>query len=144
MKRTARILQTQLWAMVALSLCAVIVYESGLLMPGDLYGDPQFDFVCATAMELLTVCALPVAMRLFKFRRIRQSLVERKEAALLKWGTVRLQLLCVPLLVNTLLYYILGMNVAFGYMAIILLIGVAFVYPSRGRCEEETTEETEQ
>jgi hypothetical protein len=32
----------------------------------------------------------------------------------------------------------MSMNVAFGYMAIILLLVLPFVYPSKARCEEET------
>ena len=46
-------------------------------------------------------------------------------------------MLGVPLVANTDLYY-MSMNTAYGYMAIILLIVMPFVYPSKTRCEEET------
>jgi hypothetical protein len=69
--------------------------------------------------------------------------VEGKAIALRKWGVLRLSMLEVPLLANTLFYYIY-MNTTFGYMAIILLICLAFVYPSMNRClaDVENTEET--
>ena len=38
-------------------------------------------------------------------------------------------MITVPLLMNTLLYYIF-MNTAFGYMALILLICLPFIYPA--------------
>ena len=45
-------------------------------------------------------------------------------------------MLTVPMVVNTLLYY-LFMNVAFGYLAIILALCIFFVFPSMSRCEAE-------
>ena len=48
-----------------------------------------------------------------------------------------MSLLADPMLINTLLYYVF-MNVAFGYMAIIGLLSMVFVYPSKSRCEQET------
>ena len=59
---------------------------------------------------------------------------------MMKWGTIRLLILEVPMLVNTLLYYIY-MNTTFGYMAIILLLCLPFVFPSLNRCLAETSDE---
>ena len=42
---------------------------------------------------------------------------------------------------NTFLYYIY-MNVAFGYMAIILLLSLYFVLPTMARCEVEINDGT--
>ena len=44
----------------------------------------------------------------------------------------------VGMVVSTILYY-LFLNVSFGYLAIILLISMVFVYPSLERCVSETT-----
>ena len=66
-------------------------------------------------------------------------MVTRKGDALLPLGTARLNMLCLPMLINTFMYY-QTMAPAFGYMAIILFLCLFFVYPSVGRCEEETTE----
>jgi len=91
-------------------------------------------------MEALTICLIPLALRLFKFDRIGKSLAEGKEKSLLRWGTLRMMMICVPLMANTLFYY-LFMNVAFGYMAIICLICLIFVNPTMGRCINETKSE---
>ena len=58
------------------------------------------------------------------------------------WGFVRLAMLAFLVIVNVACYY-LYMNASFGYMAIIAAICMLFVYPSLGRCKEETTPEDE-
>ena len=85
-------------------------------------------------MELLTLCIIPVSLRLFKFGAVSRRLVSAE--SLLKYGMVRMLMLCLPMLANTLLYY-LYMNVAFGYMAIIVFLCLAFVLPTKTRCESE-------
>ena len=91
-------------------------------------------------MELLTLAAVPLALKMFRFRCIHNDLVKRKAPALRRWGVIRLSLLSVLLVANTLLYYIY-MNTAFGYMALIVLVCLPFVYPSMDRCLTETEEE---
>lgn len=120
---------------VAVSLGMVVGFETDALPCGIMSGcDGGCEFMAATVMELLTLCAIPMALRLFRFARVASGLVSAR--ALLKWGMVRMLMLCVPMVANTLLYY-LYMNVAFGYMAIILLISLAFVVPTMARCEGE-------
>ena len=58
-----------------------------------------------------------------------------------KWGMLRLLILEVPMVIDTLLYYIY-MNTTFGYLAIILLLCLPFVFPSLNRCLAETSEES--
>jgi len=81
-----------------------------------------------------------LALKLFRFRKVHNDLITRKAPALRCWGLVRLGLLAILLVANTLLYYIY-MNTAFGYMALIILVCLPFVYPSMGRCVAETEEE---
>ena len=40
------------------------------------------------------------------FGKIHSQLVEQRERGLQKWGTIRLEMLTVPMVVNTLLYYL--------------------------------------
>ena len=87
-------------------------------------------------MELLTLCIIPMSLRLFKFGAVSRRLVSAE--SLLKYGMVRMLMLCLPMLANTLLYY-LYMNVAFGYMAIIVFLCLAFVLPTKTRCESEVS-----
>ena len=88
-------------------------------------------------MELLTIAVIPAALYLFKIRKVKEALKAEPVAAMKKYGVMRLLMLGLPLVANTDLYY-MSMNVAFGYMAIILLLVLPFVYPSKARCEEET------
>ena len=68
------------------------------------------------------------------------DLIAHEERAMMKWGTIRLLILQVPMLADTLLYY-MYMNTTFGYLAIMLLLCLPFVFPSLNRCLAETSEE---
>ena len=141
MKKVKNMLTVLLWTGLALSLTVVVLFESGVLMFGYCSGSgEQAEFLLTTMMELLTLAMIPLALKLFKFSRVHAELVGRKAEALRKWGLLRLLILLVPLLVNTLLYYAYA-NVAFGYMAIILIIVLPFVYPSMNRCLSEVETE---
>lgn len=120
---------------LAVSAVLVVLFETEILPTGLLKTEEKSDeFVLLCLMELLTICVIPLALRLFRFRRVAQRLTTPK--ALLHWAGFRLYLLCVPMVVNLLLYY-LYFNVAFGYMGIILLLCLFFVVPTRARCESE-------
>lgn len=140
MKNVKNTLTVLLWTVLALALIVVVLFETDVLMFGYYAGSSeQAEFLLTTMMELLTLAVIPLALKLFKFPRVHADLVSRKAEALRKWGLLRLLMLLVPLLVNTLLYYAYA-NVAFGYMAIILVIVLPFVYPSMERCQSETEE----
>lgn len=124
------------WGLLAVVFTIVAVFESGIAAMGMLTGDKGMEFVLMTVMELLTVVMIPVALRLFKTRRVSEDLGRRKEAALMSWGAARMLMLGCPLVINTLLYY-LFMQTTFGYLAIIILICMVFVYPGRDRCDYE-------
>ena len=94
-------------------------------------------------MELITICLIPISLRLFKFHVVKRAFQSSAEAALRKWGSVRLLMLTLPMLVNCWLYYQF-MNVAFGYMGIIGLLSLCFVYPSKARCNQETSDQAEE
>ena len=140
MKNVKNTLTVLLWTVLALALTVVVLFETDVLMFGYYAGSgEQAEFLLTTMMELLTLAVIPLALKLFKFPRVHADLVSRKAEALRKWGLLRLLMLLVPLLVNTLLYYAYA-NVAFGYMAIIQVIVLPFVYPSMERCQSETEE----
>ena len=140
MKNVKNTLTVLLWTVLALALTVVVLFETDVLMFGYYAGSgEQAEFLLTTMMELLMLAVIPLALKLFKFPRVHADLVSRKAEALRKWGLLRLLMLLVPLLVNTLLYYAYA-NVAFGYMAIILVIVLPFVYPSMERCQSETEE----
>ena len=120
---------------IAVGLVIVVLFENDLLPCGIMISDDKsVEFVVATIMELLTICVIPVALKLFRFKRISKLLTSAE--ALSKWGTIRLLMLCVPMIVNTVFYYMF-MNVAFGYMGIIIFLCVFFVVPTKERCRSE-------
>ena len=96
--------------------------------------DANGEFLAAMVMELLTIAFIPFALKMFKLRYVASRLVSPE--ALLRFGLARLALVVVPMLINTLLYY-LYLNVAFGYLAIILALCLFFVFPTKDRCEAE-------
>ena len=70
-------------------------------------------FVLTTAMELLTMAAAYLGLRLYRHN---------------KW--LRLVIIVAPLLVNTLLYIVYGTTVFF-YLAVMLLLCLPFVWPRK-------------
>ncbi|MBR7031765.1 MAG: hypothetical protein IKI06_11120 [Prevotella sp.] len=119
---------------------AIVLFELDVLPAGIKADDKQSEFALTSMMELITLGAAFLGLRLFKFKVIHNDLVNRKERAMWKWGMARLIILEAPMVINTLLYYIY-MNPTFGYLAIILLLCLPFVFPSYNRCVSETTEE---
>ena len=122
------------------SLVVVLLFELNILQSGILTGDKTLEFVIVSVMELATLILIPLALYLFKIKRVRKELVEKKEEALGKWGAIRIMMLADTMFVNTFLYYMF-MNVTFAYMAIILFLCMFFVYPTVDKCIAETTKQ---
>lgn len=140
MKKVSKQLMFIYVLQVAVALIIVALYEFDVMESGVLADSKQTEFVAMTVMELSSLLAAFLGLRLFKFAKIHVDLVTRKEPAMLTWGMLRLLILEVPMVVNTYLYY-MYMNATFGYLAIILLLTLPFVIPTESRCIAETTEE---
>lgn len=126
--------------LLAVMVGIIALYESGVLESGVLTDSKQTEFLAMTGMELTSLAGAFLGLRLFRFQKIHDALVTQKEPALLRWGILRLLILEVPMVSNTYLYY-MYMNTTFGYLAIILLLCLPFVFPTLSRCIAETTEE---
>ena len=137
MQLIQRKLFLQFWLPIVICLVLIVLYENEVLEPAVWQGFKVNEYYAAIVMELVTICLIPLSLRLFKFGFVKRSFTANGPDALLRWGTVRMDMLTVPMMVNTFLYYQF-MNVAFGYMGIILLLCMMFVYPSRRRCEDES------
>ena len=131
-----RILLIEFLALVVAALAVVVLFETDCLPAGLWVGHSSCEFFCLSLMEPLTVCAIPLALRLFRFKSVSLQL-EGSAEALLKWGSWRINVLGVPLLVNLVLYY-LFMRVAFFYLAVILCLCLFFIVPTAERCASET------
>lgn len=138
METTAYQLKVLFWVTLVVALAIVVLYETDVLVPGLWADNKRLDFFVTVAAELYVIVAVPLSLRLFKFSGVRRRLCEQKERALLPWGTFRILILGGAMVVSTIFYY-LFLNVSFGYLAIILLISMVFVYPSLERCVSETT-----
>ncbi len=123
--------------LVVLSLLTVILFETDILIPGVWATSSSLMYNVMMLMELLTICLVPVALKMFSFKRLKNRLSNGGGSSLVRWGTLRIMLIGLPMLLNTIFYY-LFMSVAFAYMAVIGLLCFSFIYPSKGRCIEET------
>lgn len=140
MEKVSKYLKTAYFALIVIALLIVIVCETGIFAPGACGADKTTEFPVLTIMELLTVGIIPLSLYLFRIPSVNRALVDSPEESLRKWGLVRILMIGLTMVANTLLYY-LFMNASFGYLAIICLITMAFVYPSVQRCKQETTPE---
>ena len=129
MNKTISLLRTVLIANVGVAVVIAALYELDILPSGMMTGRPQDEFISTISMELITIVFIPVALRLFKTKDVEKRLEEGNIKAFRKWGLVRILMITVPLVLNTLLYYSF-MNTTFGYMALILLICLPFIYPA--------------
>ena len=128
-------------AQVLLALVFVVLFELDVLPVGIKANDKQSEFLLTALMELVSLGAAFLGLRLFKFSFVHNDLIRRQEPAMWKWGMARLLILEAPMVIDTLLYYIY-MNTTFGYLAIILLLCLPFVFPTLNRCLAETSEES--
>lgn len=135
-KKIKQILMISFWTYISLAIILVLVYESEILEPGAFASDKVLEFGIVTTLEIFTICIVPLALRLFKFGRVSRDIKDNKVKALKRWAFLRLSMLGLPLVINTLLYYWF-LATSFGYMAIILLLSILFVYPNESRCENE-------
>lgn len=142
MEKTIKSLKTTFWGFIAVALLIVLLHECSVFIPGGLQMSDQAQFAVLTFMELLSLAVIPLALYLPKFKAISQRLRQGGTKAVRQVETLRLCLLGLPLVANTLLYYISGLNVAYGYMAIILVIVMPFVYPSKERLRIDTSSES--
>lgn len=130
-------LQLIFWIPIALSAIIIVSGELDIIPNGILANDKQVEFVIMSMMEILTIIAIPVALKLFKFKAIANKLASDTLLHFKRWGIVRLCLLNVPMVINLVCYY-LFVGAGFGYLAIILFLSLFFVYPSLSRCYNET------
>jgi hypothetical protein len=137
MDKVVKTLKVYFYAPIVIALLLVVLYETEVILPGSIRMDANLNFLVLSLMEILMLAVIPAALYLFKMKRVHNQLIANPVSSMRRYGILRLLMLGVPLVANTDLYY-MSMNTAYGYMAIVLLIVMPFVYPSKSRCEEET------
>ena len=132
-KQVAHSLSIIFWAFALFSLLCILLWETRLVSFA-LQPTAETAFWWLSALEVITVCIIPFALRLMKFKCISRTIDTPKR--LFHVSVVRLLMLAIPMTVNTLAYYFFQ-QAAFGYLAIMLFISMLFIYPSVGRSETE-------
>lgn len=141
--KVQRILRFNFFFSLFWVLLLVVIYEMEWVAPGSLADAHELQFLLLSAMEIVTIVCIPLALKLFVIKGVRRRLVEKKGEALLRLGFIRHLMLWLPMIFNTYFYYN-TMSAAFGYMAIILVLCMFFVYPSMSRCYAETEDVKEE
>lgn len=121
---------------IVLDLLIVIAYETEMILEGALCGDVNAEFLTTITMELLTICEIPLALRLFKFESVRSIIKNQGAAGHFQCALVRMAMLMIPLMINIICYY-LFVKVTFLYLAIIIAISLVFIIPTKSRCDSE-------
>ena len=98
--------------------------------------DPQLDFIFLTAMELITLCVIPFALRLFKFKWVKKLIKKQGTKGLLDLKASQILMLSSPMILNAIMYF-LTRQVAHFYLAVILFLCMFFIYPSQERLNNE-------
>ncbi|MBQ7471083.1 MAG: hypothetical protein IJS97_01485 [Prevotella sp.] len=117
----------------------LILFESSFWVIPDEWNMTEMtnlNFCLLTLMELLTLGMIPLALRMMKFKAVKSHIRTRREQGLLQVGLLRSYMLCLPMILNLLFYY-LFMYAAYVYMAIILFLCVFFIFPTTSRCKRE-------
>lgn len=117
MKNNLKEARAMYWTLIVVAAVIAVLGETDCIEVGLMAGRGSSEFVVATLMEMLTIAVIPLSLKL-------RSKWQGTKAL---WTFAPMGLLLVA---NTLLYYIY-MAVAFGYMAIILLLAMAFAYPKQ-------------
>lgn len=118
----------------------VALYEGGVWEEGVLQLDGTWGYLTQSASILLTLCCIPLALKLLHFKSVRSHFSGQDEEASLRsyrrWSEIRLSLLAAPLYLNLALYYA-TMDTIGAYCALILVIALIFCWPSADKAEAE-------
>lgn len=137
MEQTRKLLLKVLGLFLLILICIVAIYELPILLPGCLAGKKSLTFV-QFIMQPITLLLIPLVLYLFKIPRVCKSITNiQSYKGFQIWACVRICLLCIPIILNILFYYIYGKEVGFFYLALILMISIFFIYPTKERCESE-------
>lgn len=140
MRSLQRRLMVAFWTVLALTvLVAALLRVAGCPSTCPFFDDGLVEYVADMLAVCLTVCLVPLALRLFRFERVRRHLPDQYA----HWAWVRLLMLQLVLVVDAVGYGLFG-QASYFYLALMTLLAMVFVYPSCRRCKAETAkDETE-
>ncbi len=118
------------------AVCIAVIFETGLLPEGDWAADEVLNYWLSMAGVTLTIILLPLSLRLMKFEKVKQYVAE-SEMNYVRCSLVRIAMLGVPLLFNTLCYYFTGCETTYAYMALMAVVCFLFIWPSKDKMNYE-------
>lgn len=142
-----RRLQAEFFAMWAVVVAEVALYESDFLPQGTLTANAQADYFMQVAGILLAVVLIPLSLRLFNLsltRYVRRLSLPAALVSYRRWNEVRLALLLAPAVFNLAAYYA-TLNTTGLLCTGMVMVASLFCVPGRSRLLSEldlTTPET--
>ena len=139
LKRLIRILKAEYALMWVLTVLLAALYECDILPQGLFAGDAQMEYIMQVGSILLTICLIPLSLRLFNLSLTRYvSLLTLPEAlkSYRRWSEIRIALLLVLALIDLSAYY-WTMNTTGLLCAGMTVIESLFCNPSKQRLLNE-------
>ena len=137
-----RILKLQIIGFIGIWLFPAIyaiLFEAGVLKEGIYAGDAQMEYIFQSVCILLTICLIPLALRLFNLnlvKRIKELPLQEALKSYRIWSDVRMSLLFAPVMLGLTFYY-LTLNTTGLFCACMALIASLFCVPSTNRIINE-------
>lgn len=139
LKRLVRILKGEYALLWILTLLLAGLYECEILPQGLLAGNAQAEYIMQVASILLTVCLIPLSLRIFSLsltRYVTGLPLPKALKSYRRWSEVRIALLLTASLINLSAYY-WTMNTTGLLCAGMVIIASLFCIPSKERLLNE-------
>lgn len=142
---TDRLLRLQLLAYLVVVALIALLYESGILTEGALVTDTMAgtQMLAQMWMIVFALVGIPLALKLFHLKYVSDRLTadeSRADRELLRWGSLRLALIGLPMVADALCYYLFGADVRFFYLALIEALALCFANSRPQRQNNQTNE----
>lgn len=108
LKRLIRILKAEYALMWVLTVLLAALYECNILPQGLFAGDAQMEYIMQVTSILLTICLIPLSLRLFNLsltRHIAALPLKNALKSYRRWSEIRIALLTVASLASLSAYY---------------------------------------
>lgn len=139
LKKLSRVLQAEYWSFLALAALMAAAYEAGWLQEGAYAGDARLQYIWNTVGILVTLAAVPLALKLFSVvmaKRINPAPLQEALRLYRRWNGVRLALLAASTFFNLYVYYATLDNIG-GLCALISITASFFCIPNEKRIKDE-------
>lgn len=129
---TKKTLNLELLAAIALYALIALLYSTDIVAAGALSGTDHAgtQLLAQMWMTVAALVGIPIALKLFHIKYVRARIEgdeSRSERQLLRWGTLRVVLVAVPMVIDIWFYFLFGEVVSFFYLSIIEALSFPFL-----------------